>query len=274
MGFSKVPTASVEDAAAIVAASRRTLVFTGAGVSTESGIPDFRGPQGLWKKVDPNLFTLQNYLADPAIRRAAWKMRVEDPVWTAQPNPSHHAIVHLERLGVAPVVVTQNVDGLHQAAGSSDVVEVHGSIHSVVCLACGWRGPMAGTLARVRGGEADPACEACGGILKSATIAFGQHLEPAVIERAFAQADAADVCVAAGSTLSVTPAAHVPMAVASNGGALVIVNEEPTELDHMAVAVVRARTGTALPRLAELVAAQRAGRSQDGGSGRADTPMV
>lgn len=245
----------LETAAEWVAAAR-TLVFTGAGVSTESGIPDFRGPQGLWKRIDPKLFTIQRYVADPEVRRQSWRMRLDSEAWAAQPNPAHRAIAALDRLGVAPTVVTQNIDGLHQAAGSRDVVEVHGTIHEVVCLDCSARGPMQPVLDRVAAGEDDPACEACGGMLKSATISFGQNLEADVLDRAFALAAAATVCLAVGSTLSVTPAAYVPMRTVEAGGRLVIVNEEPTELDHVAALRLAGRAGTLLPRLADLVAAR------------------
>lgn len=243
---------TLERVADWVANSERTLVFTGAGISTESGIPDFRGPNGLWTKVDPKLFTIQNYVVDPEIRRRSWQARLDSEMFDAAPNAGHRAVARLEALGVAPVVVTQNIDGLHQAAGSRDVVEVHGTVHEVVCLDCGMQEPIGPTLDRVRNGEADPACPSCGGLLKTATISFGQNLVPEVLDRAFEEAEVADVCIAAGSTLSVTPAAHVPRIVGEKGK-LVIVNEEPTELDHLAAAILTAKTGTALPALTDLV---------------------
>lgn len=249
-------TAALVDAIAqIVARSRRTLVFTGAGISTESGIPDFRGPQGLWKRVDPNLFTIQNFVADAEIRRRSWQMRIETDMWAAEPNAGHHAIVRLERLGVAPVVVTQNIDGLHQAAGSSDVIEIHGTTREFVCLGCGDRGPIGAVLERVEACDWDPRCDGCGGLLKTATISFGQNLDEAVLERAFGEARSADVCLALGSTLSVVPAAYVPLEVARRGGSLVIVNAEGTDLDDHAAVKVADRTGTVLPLLADRVAA-------------------
>lgn len=244
----------LDNVARQMAQAERTLVFTGAGVSTESGIPDFRGPQGLWKKVDPKLFTIQNYVADPEVRKLSWRTRVEGELFSAKPNPSHFAIARLEKLGVAPVVVTQNIDGLHQAAGSTDVIEVHGTVREIVCLDCGDRGPVEDTVARVEAGEEDPSCLCCGGILKVATISFGQQLEPEVIDRAFAEAERADVCLAAGSSLSVTPAAWVPARLAERGQALFIINEEPTELDDVAAALIPAKTGVALPALAERLA--------------------
>src|SRR5919108_5031162 len=161
-------------------AAQRVVALTGAGVSTDSGIPDFRGPQGVWTR-NPEAekqSTIQHYLADPDVRRRAWRSRLESPAWTARPNAGHRALVDLERRGKLDTLITQNIDGLHQAAGSSPtrVVEVHGTMREVVCLDCGERAPMERALARVRAGEDDPPCRTCGGILKSATISFGQGL--------------------------------------------------------------------------------------------------
>src|SRR5688500_2660338 len=173
----------VRTAAAWVDAATSIVALTGAGISTESGIPDFRGPQGVWTR-DPKaerLSDIRTYMSDPEVRRLAWQSRVEHPAWTAVPNEGHRALVELERRGKLHALVTQNIDGLHQLAGSSPdrVVEVHGTIHSIVCMMCGWRGPTACVLDRVRAGEHDPPCETCGGILKTATISFGQSLVPA-----------------------------------------------------------------------------------------------
>src|SRR5688500_5739105 len=160
--------------------SRCVVVLTGAGISTESGIPDFRGPQGLWTRnpAAEKMATLQHYMADPEVRKAAWQNRLASPAWTAEPNAGHRALVALERRGTLDLLVTQNVDGLHQRAGSSPerVVEIHGTMREVTCMACGMRAPMERALARVRAGEADPPCRTCGGILKSATISFGHGL--------------------------------------------------------------------------------------------------
>ncbi|MEK7838443.1 MAG: Sir2 family NAD-dependent protein deacetylase, partial [candidate division NC10 bacterium] len=187
--------------------ARRIVALTGAGISTDSGIPDFRGPQGVWTR-DPGaekLATLQHYLADPELRRRAWQSRIESPAWQAAPNDGHRALVTLERLGKLDTVITQNVDGLHQMAGSSPerVVEIHGTIREVVCLGCGERAPMDRVLARVRAGEEDPACRSCGGILKSATISFGQSLVEADLTRAQQAADGGDLMLAVGTKLSV-----------------------------------------------------------------------
>lgn len=236
-----------------IAEARRVLVFTGAGISTESGIPDFRGPNGVWKTRDPLRFTIQNYIADAEVRREAWQLRLESPVDAAQPNAGHRAVVDLERMGKVEAVVTQNIDGLHQAAGSSNVVELHGTTREAGCLGCGRRMPIAVVLDRVREGDADPTCESCGGLLKAATISFGQALVEADVDRAMNYATGCDVCLAVGSTLSVWPAAGVPLHAARTGALLVIVNDGETDLDITASAVIRGRAGTVLPALVEAV---------------------
>jgi NAD-dependent deacetylase len=243
----------IERARGLIDRASRVVVLTGAGISTDSGIPDFRGPQGVWTK-NPEaekLATLQHYLADPEIRRVAWQRRVHSETWQAMPNDGHRAIVELERRGILSAVVTQNVDGLHQAAGTSAhlVVEVHGTMHYTRCWMCDDRLPMADTLARVRAGEADPPCRRCGGILKSDTISFGQSLVPEVIDRAVRVSEECDVLLAVGSSLQVYPAANcVPRAKAS-GASVVIVNGEPTRMDHHADVVLHASISEVLPRL-------------------------
>jgi NAD-dependent deacetylase len=239
-----------------VAGARRILVFTGAGISTESGIPDFRGPNGVWRTRDPLRYTIQNYLADAEVRREAWQLRLTSPVDRAEPNAAHRALAELEEMGVVAAVVTQNVDGLHQAAGSRTVIELHGTTRQAGCLDCGRRLPMETALDRVREGDLDPTCEVCGGLLKAATISFGQALVEADLERAAAYADECDLCLAVGSTLSVWPAAGIPLRAARNGGRLVIVNDGDTDLDDAASAVVRGRAGTVLPALVEAARAR------------------
>ena len=229
------------------------MVLTGAGISTESGIPDFRGPNGLWTR-DPEaekLSDIRYYLADPEVRRRAWQKRLANPAWTAQPNAGHNAIVALERRGKLHALITQNIDGLHQKAGNAAerVIEVHGTMHSVLCWECGERGPMLPTLERVRAGEPDPACAACGGILKSATILFGEGLAPGVMERAMAAAVEADLLIAVGTTLQVYPVAGVVPAAKSAGARLVILNADPTPFDRMADAVLHKPIGETLPVL-------------------------
>jgi len=234
-------------------AASRVTVLTGAGISTDSGIPDFRGPNGVWTKnpAAEKASTLQFYLADPDVRRAAWRNRLETPAFTAQPNAGHHAIVDLERSGALHALVTQNIDELHQRAGNDPglVIEVHGTVWWTRCWDCGDRRPMDEALDRVRSGEDDPACQVCGGILKSDTISFGQSLVPEVIDRAMQVSEQCDLLLAVGSTLSVYPVANcVPLAKAA-GARIVIVNGEPTAMDHLADAVVRGPISTALPAM-------------------------
>jgi len=237
-----------------IEAAERVVVLTGAGVSTDSGIPDFRGPQGVWTR-NPEAekqSTIQHYVADPEVRRRAWRSRLESPAWSAQPNAGHRALVALERRGKLDTLITQNIDGLHQAAGSSPerVVEVHGTMREVVCLDCGQRAPMERALARVRAGEDDPPCRTCGGILKSATISFGQGLVPEDLRRAELAARRCDLMLAVGTKLSVWPVAGVVPVAKDSGARVVIVNAEPTEMDGMADAVLRGSIGDILPRLA------------------------
>jgi NAD-dependent deacetylase len=233
--------------------ARTITVLTGAGISTDSGIPDFRGPQGVWTR-DPEaekLSTLQYYVADPEIRRRAWQERLRHPAWTARPNAAHAALVDLERQGRLRALLTQNIDGLHQAAGSSPdlVVELHGTVHQVACLACGDRTSMRSALDRVEAGEPDPSCFACGGILKSATISFGQALDPDVIGAAADAAADCDVFLTVGTSLTVHPAAGLTDLAAGAGARIVVLNAEPTPYDDLADLVVREPSGVALPRL-------------------------
>jgi NAD-dependent deacetylase len=245
--------ALVEQVRGWLRGAERILVLTGAGISTDSGIPDFRGPQGVWTR-DPaaeRRAHLAHYLSDPEVRRQAWSSRLDHPTWTAEPNAAHRALVELERGGRLDTIVTQNIDGLHQAAGSDPgrVVEIHGTMHEVVCLSCDERAPMARALDRVRAGEGDPPCRTCGGILKSATISFGQNLVPADLRRADAAARRCDLLLAVGSTLAVYPAAGVVPLARSAGARVVIVNGGETALDHLADAVLRGPIGTILPAL-------------------------
>jgi NAD-dependent deacetylase len=237
----------------LIDAAERVVVLTGAGISTESGIPDFRGPQGLWTR-DPQaekMATLQHYVADPDVRRRSWQSRLQSPAWTAEPNAGHRALVVLERRGKLHVLITQNVDGLHQKAGSdaARIVEIHGTMREVVCMACGERAPMERALARVRAGEEDPACRTCGGILKSATISFGQALVREDLARAQAAAETCDLLLAVGSTLSVYPVAGVVPVAKESGARVIIVNAEATAMDHLADVVLRGAIGEMLPRL-------------------------
>ena len=239
------------------------VALTGAGISTESGIPDFRGPQGVWTR-DPKAERLSNighYMTDPEVRKLSWQGRLNHPAWQARPNAGHRALATLEQRGKLHALVTQNIDGLHQLAGHSPskVVEVHGTMRDVVCMACGWRGPAGPVLDRVRMGEADPPCAACGGILKSATISFGQPLVREVIDAAIRAAENADLLLAIGTSLQVYPVANVVPRAQSSGARVVIVNGEPTPFDQLADAVIRAPIGEVLPQICG-VDASTAGR--------------
>jgi NAD-dependent deacetylase len=243
----------MDDVRGWIAKAERVVALTGAGISTDSGIPDFRGPQGVWTK-NPKaekLSDIRYYLSDPEVRRLSWQSRLENPAWSAKPNPGHHALVELERRGKLHALITQNIDELHQQAGNSPekVIEVHGTMRHVVCMSCGERAPMERALARVRAGEADPPCRSCGGILKSATISFGQALVPEVIDRAMQAAGEADVLLTIGTSLQVYPiAGAVPLAKRA-GARVVIVNAEPTPFDDLADAVFNDSISGVLPKL-------------------------
>jgi NAD-dependent deacetylase len=231
----------------------RITVLTGAGISTGSGIPDFRGPQGLWTK-DPAaeaMFDIDSYLSDPDIRVLAWQQRLHHPAWTAEPNAGHLALVELEHQGRLRGLVTQNVDGLHQKAGSSPALvhEIHGTIWFVDCLSCGRQMPMADVIPRLEAGENDPACLDCGGILKSATISFGQPLDQAVLDASVEAARDCDLFVAIGTSLQVYPAAGLCDVALGSGARLVIVNAEPTPYDDQAAAIHTDPIEQVLPRL-------------------------
>ena len=239
--------------------AERAVALTGAGISTESGIPDFRGPQGVWTR-DPKAEAradIRFYVADPEVRRQAWQTRLNHPARGAQPNAGHRALAELERMGRLSTLITQNIDGLHLAAGSSQeqTIEIHGTMREFVCLECGLRGPMADALERVRAGEDDPACLECGGILKSATISFGQSLVPSDLARAEAAAATSDLFLAIGSSLTVYPVAWLPERALAAGARLVIMNAEPTPLDDRAHALLRGQLGELLPAVVDRVAA-------------------
>jgi NAD-dependent deacetylase len=242
--------------------ARQIVVLTGAGISTESGIADFRGPQGIWTK-DPaaeRRANIRYYVAEPELRKQAWRDRVVRPMWDAEPNAGHRALAELESRAALHTLVTQNVDGLHQRAGSSPeiMIEIHGTAHEAKCLDCGWRGPMAETLDRVRAGEDDPPCLVCGGMLKSGTISFGEGLVEADLVRAQHAAGGADVFLAVGTSLGVYPAAGLPEIALHNGARLAILNAEPTPFDETADAIVREQLGIALPAIVAAIPARAA----------------
>ncbi len=242
-----------ERARELIAAAERITVLTGAGISTESGIPDFRGPDGIWTK-NPEaekMATIQNYMADPEVRKRAWRDRLVHVAWTAEPNAGHRALVELETRGALEALITQNVDGLHQKAGSNPerVIEIHGTLREVMCMMCEDRLPMEHALERVQDGEEDPECRKCGGVLKSATISFGQALVQRDLLRAHVAAQSCDLMLAVGSTLAVYPIAEVVPVAKQAGARVVIVNGSATEMDDLADAVARGQIGEVLPSL-------------------------
>ena len=243
----------IQEARSWVDAAKRVVVLTGAGISTDSGIPDFRGPQGLWTKnpLAEKMSNIHYYLADREVRKLSWQNRMGSPAWTAKPNPGHLALVELEKKNKLHALITQNIDELHQQAGNSPdkVIEVHGSMRRFMCWGCGMRGPMQKVLDRVRAGEEDPECRTCGGILKSDTISFGQQLVPEVIDRAMQVAAEADVFVAVGTTLQVYPVAGAVDIARSAGAKLIIVNAQPTPYDDVADAVLPGSISEVLPAI-------------------------
>jgi NAD-dependent deacetylase len=247
------PAVSADALAEALGQAERVVVLTGAGISTESGIPDFRGPNGVWTK-NPKAEKLSHidaYISDPQVRVEAWRLRLEHPAWTAEPNAAHRALVDLERKGKLDTLITQNIDGLHQKAGTSPdrLVEIHGTIREVMCLDCGERAPMQRALDRVRAGEDDPACRTCGGILKSATVSFGQPLVAEDLGRAQRAAESCSVFIAIGTSLGVYPVAYLPQVALENGARLAILNAEPTPFDVYADWIVRDPVGESLPQI-------------------------
>ncbi len=246
-------TEQVTQAQALVDRATRIVVLTGAGISTESGIPDFRGPQGTWTKnpAAEKMATLQHYMGDPEVRKRAWKNRASSPAFEARPNTGHRALTALEIRGKLDTLITQNIDGLHQEAGSDParIVEIHGTVREVVCMECDDRAPMERALERVRAGEEDPPCRSCGGILKSATISFGQALVQEDLVRSEIAARECDLLLAIGSTLSVYPIAAVVPIAKQCGASLIIINGQATEMDDLADVVVRGQIGEVLPAI-------------------------
>ena len=249
---------SVEQAAELLAGASRLLVFTGAGVSTESGIPDFRGPGGLWTKLDPAEFTIDRYLSSPDVRKRSWQRWAASPLRRAQPNRAHLAVAELARMGRLEGCVTQNIDGLHQAAGLARelVVEVHGNAWTAACLVCEARWPAEEVHRRVEAGDEDPRCPGCGGIVKLTVVSFGQAMPAREMDRACAMAERADGVLAAGTTLSVWPAAGIPLAAARRGAPFVIVNMGPTDFDRAAGLKIERPAGEALTELAARLSGQ------------------
>lgn len=241
----------IDAAAAALAGSHRILVFTGAGISTESGIPDYRGPQGMWKKFDPADFTYDRYLTDEAFRIRSWERHFDSPFLEALPNDAHRAVTRLWESGRSVGCVTQNIDGLHAAAGlpPEALVEIHGNAHRIHCVSCGAEPSHAEVERRWRSGEADPRCELCGGILKAKIVYFGEDLPAAAISAAWNMAAEADAVLVVGSSMQVYPAAFIPLDVLERGHPMVILNREATDHDFRAAALLAGSAATLLPQL-------------------------
>ena len=252
--------ARLDRASALLATTGRVVAFTGAGVSTESGIPDFRSPTGLWARYDPEDFSFPNFMRSEDSRRRYWAVGRElyAAIRSAQPNPAHHALVALERLGLLDCVITQNVDDLHQRAGMDPerVIELHGNATRVRCLACDRRFLRDAIQERLVAGETIPACEACGGILKPLTVLFGEPMPTAAVERAEARSRAAGTFLVVGSSLGVYPAAYMPTYARESGARLVVVNLTPTRLDHVADVVLPGPAGAILAGVVERLEAR------------------
>ncbi|MBA7499704.1 NAD-dependent protein deacetylase [subsurface metagenome] len=246
----------IDKVADLIINAERLVVFTGAGVSTESGIPDFRSPGGIWDRFDPDDFTYQKFISHPEVRRRQWQMLQEGVLTTkAKPNPAHYAIAELDRLGKLDSVITQNVDNLHQKTGVAEdkVFELHGNMQSAVCLSCGRSYPFEQIKARLDEGEEIPDCEACHGILKPAAVFFGEPLPAEVLEAATSRSSNSDLFIVIGSTLVVYPAAYMPIYAVRSGAKLVIINLTATPMDMEATVLIRAKAGEVMPKVLQRV---------------------
>ena len=248
--------ALADKVADLIIEAERVVVFTGAGVSTESGIPDFRSPGGIWEKFDPDDFTYQKFVRDPESRRKQWQMLREGGLTTeAEPNPTHYAIAEMERLGKLDCIITQNVDNLHQKAGAPvhKVFELHGNMLRAVCLTCGKRYPFEQLKVRLDNGEEIPDCEACQGILKPDVVFFGEALPQKVLEEAMLRSSSCDLFIVIGSSLVVYPAAYMPTYAVSSEAKLIIINLSSTPMDSQADVLVRAKTGETMSKVIQKV---------------------
>lgn len=246
---------SIRRAVEVLAAAQRILIFTGAGISVESGIPDFRGPDGLWSRIDPSLFDIHRYLSDAEVRRQVWRVHLsgELSVTDIHPNAAHRALVDLWNTGTTTGCITQNVDGLHKKAGLPDaaVAELHGDLTRVECVSCRRRWPAEMIVGRLASGDDDPHCVECGGILKSTTVLFGELLPSAAIARAQQMSGSADAVLAIGSTLSVYPAVQFVLEPVFRGAPLVVANLGPTEQDRLATVRVDGPAATTVPAIVQ-----------------------
>ncbi len=238
----------------LITKAKRLVIFTGAGVSTESGLPDFRSPGGIWDSFDPDDFSYQRFISDESVRKKHWRL-LKSLAPAAEPNAAHYAITELYRLGKLDCVITQNVDNLHQKAGlpGDKVFELHGNMQSLLCLDCGRRYPFDRVKARLDEGEEIPDCELCHGILKPAAVFFGEPLPQRVLEEATRRSRNCDLFIVIGSTLVIYPAAYLPDYAVAASAKLVIINLSATPLDGQAEVLLRAKAGEAMPRVLKRV---------------------
>jgi NAD-dependent deacetylase len=244
--------ALAQKAADLIINAQKLVVFTGAGISTESGIPDFRSPGGIWSRFDPDDFTYQRFVSDPESRRKQWQMLGEGHLTTlAEPNLAHYAIAELDKLGRLDCVITQNVDNLHHKAGmpADKVFELHGNAQRAVCLNCGQLYPFEQIKARLDGGEGIPDCEICHGMLKPNVVLFGEQLPVEVLQEASHRSSNCDLFIVVGSTLVVYPAAYMPIYAVQAGAKLVIINLSSTPMDTEAAVLIRAKAGEAMSQI-------------------------
>ena len=246
---------AIEKVARLIIEAGKVVVFTGAGVSTESGIPDFRSPGGIWSRYDPEDFTIQRFVSDKDARKRNWQVRKELVSANYQPNPAHYAIVELEKLGKLTCVITQNIDGLHHTAGNSDekIIELHGTMKYAKCLDCNDQLPLIDVLKRIDEGEEDPHCKKCGGLLKAATVSFGEAMPQDKMYLAERSSKECDLFIVVGSSLVVFPAAGMPLIAKQAGAKLVIINYTPTDMDFQADVVVHAKAGNVMKTILEKV---------------------
>ncbi len=248
--------ALADKVADLIVSAKRMVIFTGAGVSTESGIPDFRSPGGIWDRFDPEDFTYQRFVSHPEARRKHWQLwRGAGLTTEAKPNPAHYAIAEMDKLGKLDCVVTQNIDNLHQQAGvpNDKVFELHGNMQWTVCLSCGQRYSLARIKTRLDASEEIPDCESCHGILKPDIVLFGEALPVEVLEEATHRSRNCDLFIVIGSTLVVYPAAYMPIYAVESGARLVIINLSPTPMDRQATVLIRAKAGETMSRIIKRV---------------------
>lgn len=241
---------SIEEVASLIATAKCVVALTGAGVSTASGIPDFRGPHGVWRRVDPEKFEIEYFHRNPD---EVWDLfiRYLMPTFDVKPNPAHYALAELERMGKLCAVITQNVDMLHQAAGSGKVIELHGALRNAVCTECGWRRPLSEAIRQYAG--AAPKCDKCGAVLKPDVVFFGEPLPRDALQEAISLAEVADVFLAVGTSLAVYPANQLPLVAKKRGAKLVIINDGETYYDLYADYVLRGKVEEILPALVKRV---------------------